>query len=384
MAYNTAEGRAEYTATSAQTDFPFSFKIFDTSNVVVFLTPYGSTPNDTDDILTEITDYTVTISGDNGGLIELVTPASTGDSITAVRSLPTTRETDYQNNGDLYAEALDEDQNYQTYLIADAELNQSDRNLTIPVSTQGFDTVLPSPIADGYIRFAPDGKSIVNDDTVPTNVTLAVDSATAAALSETNAAASEEAAALSETNAAISEENAAASAAGVNLPPIAGGDALKHLRANIGETGFELVEAYTKAEIDSKRVLTTPTVQAEGQNWAGVVHTDLDAVGANPSSLLYPDGSIVTSTDNGEYTKYPNGDVFGRVTDISGYSSGVPIAKTMPIVLINNAICSHVINPNSLVDYNTMVKGTTSAVTFYSSSTAASNIVSISFTGRWK
>lgn len=66
-------------------------------------------------------------------------------------------------------------------------------------------------------------------------------SATAAAASAAAAAASESAAATSETNAAASETAAAASAA--FLPSISGGDALKLVRANAGETAFELFTA---------------------------------------------------------------------------------------------------------------------------------------------
>ncbi|MBL4795942.1 MAG: hypothetical protein JKY50_00860 [Oleispira sp.] len=53
----------------------------------------------------------------------------------------------------------------------------------------------------------------------------------------------------------------------------------------------------------------TPEVLAEGQDWAGATYTDPDAVGANPTAKIYPDGTVVGETDNGKYTKYPNGDL---------------------------------------------------------------------------
>ena len=46
-----------------------------------------------------------------------------------------------------------------------------------------------------------------------------------------------------------------------------------------------------------------------GTSLEGVDYTDPDAVGTNPTAKLYPDGTIVGSTDNGNYTKYPNGDL---------------------------------------------------------------------------
>jgi hypothetical protein len=42
-------------------------------------------------------------------------------------------------------------------------------------------------------------------------------------------------------------------------------------------------------------------------------YTDLDAIGANPQATLWSDGTITGSTDNGSYTKYPNGDLFCKV-----------------------------------------------------------------------
>jgi len=59
----------------------------------------------------------------------------------------------------------------------------------------------------------------------------------------------------------------------------------------------------------SELVEASSEVVTAGQDWAGVTYIDPDAVGANPTAKIYPDGSIVGSTDNGSYTKYPNGDL---------------------------------------------------------------------------
>jgi parallel beta-helix repeat protein len=155
MAFNTSPGRAEYTAAAAQTIFTFTFKVFDTSDIKVYLTPAGQTADDTANILIETTDYTVTINGDNGGDVTLVSGASINDSLTLVRELPTDRETEYQNNGDLTAATLNEDQDYQTYLILDGA-TVSERALTVPDSVQTFDTVIPSPVASKLLVFKGD------------------------------------------------------------------------------------------------------------------------------------------------------------------------------------------------------------------------------------
>lgn len=161
MAFNTSPGRAEYTATAAQTIFTFTFKIFDTSDIKVYLTPSGQTADDTADLLTETTDYTVTINGDNGGDVTLVSGAALNDSITLVRTLPTTRTTEYQQNGDLTAGALNEDQDYQTYLILDGAL-ANNRAMSLQESTQGVSTDMPSPVPLAFFQWNAAGTAIQN------------------------------------------------------------------------------------------------------------------------------------------------------------------------------------------------------------------------------
>jgi len=142
MAYNSSPGRAEYVATAAQTNFPFSFKIFAETDIKVYQTPVGDAPNDTNDILTYITDYTVTINGDLGGEIVLVSGAPLGDAVTLVRSLPVERSIEYQTSGDLLATTLNTDLNYNTYLTADRE-QIGNRYVSIPESAQNVSTDLP-------------------------------------------------------------------------------------------------------------------------------------------------------------------------------------------------------------------------------------------------
>ncbi len=66
--------------------------------------------------------------------------------------------------------------------------------------------------------------------------------------------------------------------------------------------------AYAKAIIDTQLLLRVPkTGIQDTENWSGTAYTDPDAVGANPTAKIYPDGTIIGSTDNGKYIKYPNG-----------------------------------------------------------------------------
>lgn len=174
MAFNSNESRAEYTATTAQTDFVFTFKIFAGEDILVYQTPSGNEADDVADLLVLTTDYTVTIDGDNGGTVILNSGAGNGDKITLLRSLAVTRETDYQNGGDLLAETIDNDQNYQTYLVADLKSSQ-DRFLKLPTSLQSFSATLPTPVSNSYLRWNTGANALENDTTIPAAVTTSSD-----------------------------------------------------------------------------------------------------------------------------------------------------------------------------------------------------------------
>jgi len=173
MSFNTNTGRAEYIASTGQTLFPFVFKIFNDTDLKVYKTLANATPNETNDLLILNTDYTVTIDGDAGGSITLLSVASINDAITLVRDLPTTREIEYQTSGDLLAETLNDDQEYQTYLLADNK-QISNRTLVFEENLQGMDNVLPTPEALRLLRWNSTGKALENtvvaDDGIFVNI----------------------------------------------------------------------------------------------------------------------------------------------------------------------------------------------------------------------
>lgn len=92
-------------------------------------------------------------------------------------------------------------------------------------------------------------------------------------------------------------------------------------------------------------------------DWAGVTYTDPDAVGANPTAKIYPDGTIVGSTDNGEYIKHPDGrkEATGVITPASNNNAGT--VWTYPLVFNN------ILNADAKADF--IISGTlvSSAVT---------------------
>ena len=167
MAFNTNVGKQQFSATAGQTDFDFNFAIFNDTDLRVYLTPSGNVADDTADILTLSSDYSVSINGTLGGTVELASGASLNDTVTIVRSLPLSRTTDYVTNGDLYADTLDADQDYQTYLAVDQNVRW-ERSLVLPESYSGEVFTLPAPDPFKMFRWNSTGEYIENID--PTSI----------------------------------------------------------------------------------------------------------------------------------------------------------------------------------------------------------------------
>jgi len=92
--------RNQYTSGPSQTIFGYTYKIFAAADLKVYLTPVGTTPNPSADLLTLTTEYTVSnVGSDGGGNVTLVTPATTGDTITIERDVEKDRDTDYTTAG---------------------------------------------------------------------------------------------------------------------------------------------------------------------------------------------------------------------------------------------------------------------------------------------
>ena len=99
VADNTS--RNQYTATSGQTVFAYTFEIVDKDDVVVLKN--GTT-------LSEGTDYTVSnVGNDSGGNVTLTVGATTGDILTLYRDMPYSRTQNYTNSGDFLASEVNSD-----------------------------------------------------------------------------------------------------------------------------------------------------------------------------------------------------------------------------------------------------------------------------------
>ena len=210
---------------------------------------------------------------------------------------------------------------------------------------------------------APDGAS---EKSAKTYAGEASTSASNAATSETNAA-------TSASNAATSETNAAASAAGVNLPAIASGDALKNLRANAGETAFEVTKQVTwfkGADVASATALvlgtdgnyfditgTTTITSITTVAGAGVVKLHFDGaltLTHHATNLILPGAANITTAagDEAEFVEYASGT--WRCTNYSK-ASGAAVASSSGMVLLSTQTVS---SPVAAVDFTTGINST--------------------------
>ena len=132
--------RNEYTATSGQTVFNYTFRIYNDDEIDVYITPAGQAANDAADIISA---YTVTGVDDvAGGTIVLDSGATAGSLVTIVSAIPEDRETNYIVNGDFTPEAVNAVIDRTVSLIK----QKISRSVFFPDSAQGIvQGLFPTP-----------------------------------------------------------------------------------------------------------------------------------------------------------------------------------------------------------------------------------------------
>ena len=151
--------RNQYTASSGQTAFSYAFPIFADADLKVYV---GTT------LQTLTTDYTVSGAGDdNGGTVTLVTGATTGDIITILRDMPVARTSDYQVNGDLLADTLNDDLDK---LVMMAQQNESELSRKLGLQLDDEDATMTLPLKDTratkMLGFDADGDPVMSGSTM--------------------------------------------------------------------------------------------------------------------------------------------------------------------------------------------------------------------------
>lgn len=149
MTITALDARNEYTATSGQTTFSYTFKIFATTDLNVYITATGDTPDDATDITTL---YTVTGVGEAaGGTIVLNTGATLDDAVTIVSNIPESRTTDYQDNGDFVPETVNADFDKVVSLVKQG-IGAANRTLQFQESEQSVSALsIDTPVAGEFL-----------------------------------------------------------------------------------------------------------------------------------------------------------------------------------------------------------------------------------------
>ena len=159
VADNTS--RNQYTATSGQTVFAYTFEIVDKDDIVVLKN--GTT-------LSEGTDYTVSnVGNDSGGNVTLTVGATTGDILTLYRDMPYSRTQNYTNSGDFLASEVNSD--FDSLWLAGEQTNRAfEQSVRKPITdSDSISMELPeaSSRANKLLGFDATGAvstSLVTDD----------------------------------------------------------------------------------------------------------------------------------------------------------------------------------------------------------------------------
>lgn len=198
MAISTEVRRAgPYHGNGQQTEFPFNFKVFDSSQVRPVLSVDGGK---TETVLPSA-DFVVTLSVDQdvnpGGAVVLVSPLSIGSILTIISAVPYLQPVVLTNRGGFYPDILNQALDRATAQIQQLAEKQ-ERALAVPATTEKTSEQLIQEL--WQVK-----------DSAAASASASASSAKSAADSQSAAAESAAAAKTSERAAKSSEENATAS-----------------------------------------------------------------------------------------------------------------------------------------------------------------------------
>lgn len=249
MTVSTSSNKITYDGNGVTTNFPFTFAVEDSSEIVVIYT-------DADGVETTLptSAYTVSINAavapnptPAGGSVTYNpsgTPIALGTKLTIYRELNIVQETSLDNQGTLYPQVIEQALDYITMVAQ--QLNELfGRAITAPVSDDPSIT-LELPTAEeralGYLGFASDGSVIVTSGTDSTNpVSSAMEPVVSAA-------------SLAAGRAAFGLGTMATEAIGAGLQD----DGAGSVRVNQALTSDTISQVVTSAFHQSQRIATGP------------------------------------------------------------------------------------------------------------------------------
>jgi hypothetical protein len=156
--------RTEIIASAAQTEFVYLFPIFDEDDLKVYLRPADVDPDDSTQLLTLGTDYSVTgVDTEEGGYITLVTPASEDDIIIIQRDTTVQRTSDYNPGSPITAADLNRDLDYIIMMLQEARMYTDTRMLRYQDTEEitALLNLLPKLKAQEFLRANNDGTALI-------------------------------------------------------------------------------------------------------------------------------------------------------------------------------------------------------------------------------
>lgn len=200
MVQTTTNSAGPFTGDGRTTVFPFTFPAGKAEYIKVYI----------DGSKQPAGEYTVSLS-DSGGSATLAQPLATGRKLVILREVEITQETDLQNNGDFYAEVLENGYDKLTMICQQLQ-EQSDRSIkTLPTSDINPDELVEQLFQALEDAVAAAASAAASESAAASSATAAEASKNTAQTRAGDAFSSAASAAQSENNAAQSENNALAS-----------------------------------------------------------------------------------------------------------------------------------------------------------------------------
>jgi hypothetical protein len=184
VANETARTSATGTNTAGQ-EVAFSFPIADTTDVIV---KTRVTATGVEATLTETTDYTISISGDTGGTLTLVSALATTSQVHIYRDTPNTQSLDLEAGGSFSAENVEDALDKLARTAAD-NADRISRCIQLPATDAALDVELDNSVDRGsnYLAFDASGNVTVVASVAPSTATVSAYGATL--IDDANAAA---------------------------------------------------------------------------------------------------------------------------------------------------------------------------------------------------
>ena len=156
MTVPSSVARNDYVGNGATTVFPYGFRIYDETDLVVVTRDASGV--ETVAVLT--TDYTVSGVGSySGGSVTFLVAPTDGHAVAILRRLPITQLTDLRNQGAFFAETH-EDVFDRLTMIAQQQQDDLDRAMKLPDSLTGVDATIPGPLANYGIKWNSGGTAL--------------------------------------------------------------------------------------------------------------------------------------------------------------------------------------------------------------------------------